>query len=394
MKRSLLIWVTMLALALVMSFSTVLSFAEGEDPANPVQKTDLADCTVTWDEVCDFNDGNPVEPEVTVALPDGKDVPEDSNYEVACNDNTAATQAAIITVTAKDDSTLITGMVDGTFAIVYPMSKYAKVTLSKTVFPLKLQKNDNWKVIPAAQKPSVTVTGYAGAALKNGQDYSVKYSNPSSKNAGSYSVTVTAKTGSDYTGALTATYKISPMSLNDDFYLYGPGKYYNGKKLKPKKVTVGYYNNKTSLDVDLVKGTHYTVVKGPTYSNNKKIGYANIKMTIKGKGNFTGTKVLYGSFTIAPGKATIKSIKGGKKKITVKWKKVKNADGYAISYFGWKGSKDTGDKTIYVKGKSKVSKTIKKLKSGYTYDVWVSAYKKVNGEKVFLWANPKTVKVK
>ena len=60
---------------------------------------------------------------------------------------------------------------------------------------------------------------------------------------------------------------------------------------------------------------------------------------------------------------TVKKAKPGKKKATIKWKKVKGATGYQVLY-----SKDKKTwKYKYVKGGSKTSTVIKKLKKGKWY---------------------------
>lgn len=423
MRKGLLLWVTALVLAFTMSFSTVLSFAnpaeQDEESGDVVQNEqqiedevldeavpeeevpddvvlsikESSDFTVDCAATCNF-EGKAATPAVTVKDSNGATVAS-SEYTVAYSDNTKPTKSAKVTVTANDGAS-ITGTVTKEFKIVAALSKYGKVQLSKTSFPVKFKKNDEWKVITVAQKPTVKVLDYDGNALKNGTDYTYTYSNSNSKDAGTYKVTVTAKNDSAYTGTVTATYKITPKKLDSNFYAWASEIPYTGKKVKPKKVLISYWDEKAKMDLDLVKNKHYTVTKAATFSNNKKIGYANIKITIKGKGNFTGTKVINGSFTVSPEKATIKSAKVTKKKVTVKWKKAKHADGYVIEYGGWNGKgKDTGWKKITVKSNKTVKKTIKNLKKGYTYDIFVYSYKKVKGDKVFAYDNPpKTIKVK
>ena len=89
-------------------------------------------------------------------------------------------------------------------------------------------------------------------------------------------------------------------------------------------------------------------------------------------------------------KAKIKSVKAAKKAFTAKWKAVKNADGYQISY---KVGKKT--KKATVKGAKKLSKKVKKLQSKKKYTVKVRAYKKVDGTKYYGgWSRAKKVKIK
>lgn len=73
--------------------------------------------------------------------------------------------------------------------------KSAKVVLSAASFTY------NGKV----QRPSIKTVG--GKALKAGTDYTATWSNSSSKNAGTYTVTITGKGA--YTGVTKATYKIA-----------------------------------------------------------------------------------------------------------------------------------------------------------------------------------------
>ena len=89
-------------------------------------------------------------------------------------------------------------------------------------------------------------------------------------------------------------------------------------------------------------------------------------------------------------KAKIKSVKAAKKAFTAKWKAVKNADGYQISY---KVGKKT--KKAKVKGAKKLSKKVKKLQSKKKYTVKVRAYKKVDGKMYYgAWSKAKKVKIK
>ncbi len=80
------------------------------------------------------------------------------------------------------------------------------------------------------------------------------------------------------------------------------------------------------------------------------------------------------------------SVKAGKKKFRVSWKKVKTAEGYQIKYT-FKGKSKTAET-------KNTRKTIKKLKKG-TYKVKVRAYKIKNGKRIYSsWSKVKTVIVK
>lgn len=159
---------------------------------------------------------------------------------------------------------------------------------------------------------------------------------------------------------------------------------YSGKTQKPK-VTVKL-GGKT-----LKKGRDYKV----SYTNNKKIGKATIKIT--GMNQYKGT--IKKTFKIVPKKTVISRVTSPKSRtMSLIWKKDVQATGYQIQYA--KNSKFTvGKKSITVTKKnavvkkSTVTKKILKLTKNKKYYVRIRAYKKVNGKKYYsAWS--KTAKVK
>ncbi|MBR0427626.1 MAG: leucine-rich repeat protein [Clostridia bacterium] len=88
---------------------------------------------------------------------------------------------------------------------------------------------------------------------------------------------------------------------------------------------------------------------------------------------------------------TISKLKAGKKKATVKYKKVSGAYGYQIQYSTNKKFKK-GNKSSNT---TKLSKTVKKLKSKKKYYVRIRTYRTVNGKKIYSnWSKVKNIKVK
>lgn len=134
---------------------------------------------------------------------------------------------------------------------------------------------------------------------------------------------------------------------------------YTGKQVKPK-VTLTY------LEKKLVSGKDYKL----TYSNNKKIGTATIR--IDGCGNFKGTKTI--NFKIKFGTPVIKT-SSDHSKIKLKWQKVKDAAGYVVYRSTSRNGKFKKVKTY--KSGSNTSYSDKKVKFGKTYYYKVRAYKKV-----------------
>ena len=139
-----------------------------------------------------------------------------------------------------------------------------------------------------------------------------------------------------------------------------PNQTYTGKQKKPIK-SLQYSG------ITLRNGVDYTI----TYKNNTKIGKATI--VIKGMGNFKDSDTL--KFKIVPGKVKIKKVKGTKRRIKIKYKKVKGAGGYQIVY-----SKKKNFKGKKIKKTKKTSYTIKRKGKRKKYYIKVRAYKKVKGK--------------
>ena len=164
--------------------------------------------------------------------------------------------------------------------------------------------------------------------------------------------------------------KISSLTISEI-----SNKAYTGKAIKPT-VTVKDGSKK------LVKGTDYTV----SYKNNKNIGTASV--TIKGKGNYTGSKTI--EFKIVPSKTTLKAKKQSDTKVKLTWSKVTNAEKYQI-YYSTNGSKYkklatvSGSKTSYTNSKLDFKKNDYKFK--------IRAYDKVDG-KTYYGSFSKVVTVK
>ena len=139
-------------------------------------------------------DGSAKKPGVTVTDANGAKIAS-SNYSVAYSNNVKK-GTATATVTFKGN---YSGTVKKTF-IINP-AKVSNVKLSSTSYTY------NGKT----KTPSVTVKDNKGRKLKNGTDYTVKYSS-GRKNVGRYAVKVTFK--GNYTGSKTVYYYIVPKSTS------------------------------------------------------------------------------------------------------------------------------------------------------------------------------------
>lgn len=157
-------------------------------------------------------------------------------------------------------------------------------------------------------------------------------------------------------------------------------KTYSGKS-QTQKVSV-----KNSL-MTLNSGSEYKV----SYSGNKSVGTAKIK--IIGTGNYNGT--ITKTFKINPKGRSLKSVKKGKKSFKATWKKSSKTwtTGYQVQYSTSKKFKKA--KTTTVKSYKKTKVTVKKLKRRKTYYVHMRTYKTVKGKKYYSgWSKVKKVKTK
>lgn len=194
--------------------------------------------------------------------------------------------------------------------------------------------------------------------FKEGVDYTLTYSG-STVNAGSGKYTVTARKDSKYlTGSVTYAYTIQPAALTGyaDSDICAPVTY-NGTAQRPDSA---WFDAQSGLAC----GKDYTIVG---YRANTNAGIANV--TIRGKGNYTGTQVLH--FTIQP-----KSLQD--KEVTVKCTPTANGVKVQASYKGKALQKDKdytvkivtkgNNRTVTVRGKGN-------FKDGYQYRYHVHTYK-------------------
>ncbi len=246
----------------------------------------------------------------------------------------------------------------------------AKVTLGTTSYTYN----------GSARKPGVTVK-YGSTTLKQGTDYTVSYSN--NTNVGTAKVTVSGK--GNYSGTKTASFTIKKA----------------GQSVTAKAGASSLVVGKTTTITASGKGSiSYS-------SGNKSIATVSSggKVTAKAPGQVTITVKAAGnsSYNSASAKVTIKvnpkapsisSVKNSSaKKAAVKWKKVSGVTGYQIQYSTSKSFGSAASATV--KGASKVSKTLSKLKKGKTYYIRIRSYKTVSGTKYYSsWSGTKSVKIK
>ena len=223
-----------------------------------------------------------------------------------------------------------------------------------------------------AKTPSVNVK-VNGKTLKKDTDYTVSYSN--NTKVGTAKVTIKGK--GNYTGSVSKTYSIK-NNFKKATVSGISTKAFTGKNIT-HSITVKY-NGKT-----LKNGTDYTV----SYSNNKSIGTATVK--IAGKGSYTGT--ITKTFKINPAKQEIQKLTAKSKAFFVDWAQKGSATGYEIQYAT--NSKFTSAKKVTITNKKTDTKTVSKLSGKKKYYVRVRSYTTVKGTKYYgAWSASKSVTTK
>ncbi len=188
-----------------------------------------------------------------------------------------------------------------------------------------------------------------------------------------------------YVGSADISYEILPKQIVPTLILSTNSIKYSGKKKVPYVAVLD--------EGKKISDENYEVLY-PNASKNVGLYYVIVNLT----GNYLGTNA--GSYTVIPLGTKIKSLKGGKKKITVKWAKqarkmsTSPITGYEIEYARNK-SFSNDEKTIKVKGCKKTGRVVKKLKSKKKYYFRVRTYKTVEGNVLYSkWSKTRAVKAK
>lgn len=310
----------------------------------------------------------------------GQDVLQEGRDYTLAYTNNIHVGTAQITITAMGS---YTGRAIATFRIV-----------PKSILTCNVPKTVAEQSYTGSQvKPNITIKN-GRTVLRNGIDYIVTYKN----NTNLGTATMTIRGIGDYTGTITKTFKILVKQVKNVAVSVQTTSQVTVKWSKDAKAT-GY-------EVYMATSKNGKYKKVATITKNSTISYKKTKLsagktyyfkvrvykTIKGKKN-------YGAYSQVLETATktktpsISKATAGKKKVTLKWKKVSGATGYEV-YMST--SKSKGYKKIATNTKnSKVSYTKTNLKSKKKYYFKIRTYKTVAGKKIYSsYSSVKSVKVK
>lgn len=343
----------------------------------------------------------------------------------------AETTGGTLTIGLKDENYMyspdeldkVVGYNPGTYTIVYEVQGNSEYnSKSGTLGTVEIKKCDistdgalepiydkELSLLSATQTVQLRIEGIrcfkTSTRLNEGEDYVLEGDTGEISKPGTYSFTVRG-TGSKYTGEAKFSFNVvkkytdlsegggntekpepskpepseppKPETKTQiaDVYLSASKYTYNGKVHTPRVEVYGE-------DDDEVPTDQYKV----TYSSGRK-NLGSYTVTVTGINDYEGT--IKKTYVITPAKMKTPSVKAGKKKLTVKWKKLGGGSQTYQIYVLKKGTK----KAKYYTSTGS-SKTIKKLSKKKYYYTKIRSYKKINGKTYYgSWSGTKKVKVK
>ncbi len=317
---------------------------------------DISGAEITLNKsTCYHSYVNPCKPKATVVYR-GVTLKQNKDYKITYKNNNAVGKATAV-ITGIGDYMNSSNL---SFKIVDGVPFEAK--LSKTSFVYS----------GGVQRPTVTVKNNSGKALTYKKDFTVDYSNWSSTNVGTYKVTVNFI--GNYCGSKTYTYKITAQSKVTP-------------KLNRNIITVNGTVQRPSITVTDANGKKLTYNKDFTvsYSNFNSKNVGRYTVTVKMKGNYSGSKT-YPYYINPKPTEFLASNQGGfkaqSKGFTLKWKKqASQTTGYQIQYSTRSDFKNAA--TVWVSNPNTTSKTITGRAGNTRYYVRIRTYKTINGSNFY-----------
>lgn len=157
---------------------------------------------------------------------------------------------------------------------------------------------------------------------------------------------------------------------------------YTGEKLMPGVIVKDKSGNALS------EGTDYKV----SYSSNKYVGKATVKVSFKGRYEGTVTK----TFKILPQATAFTSSSSKSKTVTLKWSRISHqSTGYYLEYSPVKDF-SSSVKSVRIKSNKTLTKTVKSLKKGKVYYFRIRTYRTLSSGTNYYsaWSKIKKVTVK
>lgn len=320
--------------------------------------------------------GSPITQTTTLIL-DGATLTKDVDYTVSYKSNIKAGTATIIYTGINK----YTGSVKKDFTI----TKYNLLTGADVYSTVDVDYNHTVAYQKGETRPSVTVT-FKGNLLKAGTDYTIKYTNNTTVGSTTKKPAITITGKGNFTGTITRNFVITKADISTATVSVGDVTYSATPGAKPK-ISVSDVNGtglKSGTDFDKkISFTYaydtYVISNGATVGrrSGEIVGAKDIipagtriKVTVKGKGNYTGTIDAYYSVitkSLSDAKITVKSqnytgspVTLSKDQIAVKISGKKlDATDYDIVAYSNNTKVGTATVTIRAKGNYGGTKTVK-----------------------------------
>ena len=351
---------------------TVLETAD--IPALPMINIQSANVSVSTNSY--VFDNTAKKPSVTVKI-GGKALKNGSDYTVSYLNNTKV-GTATVRITGKGD---YTGTITRNFTINPAKQQIQKLETRYKGFFVDWAQKGSATGYEVQYATNSNFTGAKRATITNNKTDKTTVSKLSANKT--YYVRVrsyTNRNGKVYYGAWSDVKSIKTAN-NDITKATVSGistKAFTGKAIT-QNVTVKVGNTV------LKNGTDYTV----SYSNNKKVGKATVKIT--GKDKYGG--VITKTFKINPAKQEIQKLTAKSKAFFVDWAQKGSATGYEIQYAT--NSKFTSAKKVTITNNKTDKTTVSKLSANKKYYVRVRSYTTVGGTKYYgAWSAVKNVTTK
>ncbi len=220
--------------------------------------------------------GTAIEPSASYTIADGASITQ-SDLVIKYENNVNAGEATVKIMPRT--STSYGGCVEQKFTI-------NPVDLSSSQVSYDCASATTYNPTPSGIAVPAVGVSYRGTTLSENVDYTVSSKNFSSVGTNGQ-ITVTAVSGSNFTGSKTLDVAINPCSLNDSHIVVdgvAASYVYTGAAIKPQ-FTMRY--DDTVICSDSVGGSVFDV----TYENNVNYGTGKIVITPK-SANYTGTKTI------------------------------------------------------------------------------------------------------
>lgn len=153
-----------------------------------------------------------------------------------------------------------------------------------------------------------------------------------------------------------------------------------GKVLPASSYTITYLTDGRSIGKHIIR-----IIFQGEYEGGADCTFTIVKKEIQAQKTNNDTRHGTKKRTSKPMRTSIVKLKAGKKKVTVKWDKIANVNGYQLQS-SIKRNFKKNTKIVTIRKKKVTKKVLKNLKKGKKYFIRIRTFKMVNGKKNILYS--------